>query len=288
MLTFKISKFDDYFTSVRKKFLFLIWKFIFDATIVFYCWSKGYPWATFVCSPLVAHRKNFETYRFLVSECSFWIFLSCKNYLVSVRKGCLFQSWKFSFAGKTVGYMGYHCFYCLSEGYPWATFVCSPLVAHRKDFETYRFFVIECSFWKFLREWPLYMTGVGTEDIWMGLETKWWIFVGFWNFFLENMLGYENKHWILAKICRFNILIPEWLIAQKCEMPFSINKYQIVFQKRYDNADFQNKISYHERKFHLESNKSIKYLSSGTKDSMYQVYPSWHAMIFWTHRVPIL
>ena len=99
-------------------------------------------------------------------------------------------------------------------------------------------------------------------------------------FFLENMFGYENKHWILAKICRFNILIPEWLIAQKRKMHFFIIKYQIVSQKRYDNADFQNKIPYHKRKFHLESNKSIKYLSSGTKGSMHQVYPSWHALIF--------
>ena len=46
-------------------------------------------------------------------------------------------------------------------------------------------------------------------------------------FFLENMLGYENKHWILAKICRFNILIAEWLIAQKRKMHFSIINYQL-------------------------------------------------------------
>ena len=55
------------------------------------------------------------------------------------------------------------------------------------------------------------------------------------------MLGYENKHWILAKIRRFNILIAEWLIAQKRKMHFSIINYQIVSQKLYYNADFQNK-----------------------------------------------
>ena len=71
----------------------------------------------------------------------------------------------------------------------------------------------------------------------------------------------------LAKICRFNILNAEWLIAQKHKMHFSIINYQIVSQKRYHNADFQKQIPYHKRKFHLESNKSIKYLSSGTKGS---------------------
>ena len=30
------------------------------ATIVFFCLSVGYRWATFVCSPLVAQREDFE------------------------------------------------------------------------------------------------------------------------------------------------------------------------------------------------------------------------------------
>ena len=39
----------------------------------------------------------------------------------------------------------------------------------------------------------------------------------------------------------FNILNAEWFIAQKRKMYFSIINYQIVSQKRYHNADFQNK-----------------------------------------------
>ena len=42
-------------------------------------------------------------------------------------------------------------FYCSSAGYPWATFVCSPVVAHRKDLEASRFFVSKFSLLKFLR-----------------------------------------------------------------------------------------------------------------------------------------
>ena len=44
-----------------------------------------------------------------------------------------------------------------------------------------------------------------------------------------------------SKVCGFNILNAEWLIAQKRKMRFSIINYQIVSQKRYHNADFQNK-----------------------------------------------
>ena len=72
-----------------------------------------------------------------------------EHHLVSVRNNFLFLISKFSFAGKTLGYMGYHCFLLsicgLPMGYQWATFVCSPLVAHREDFETYQIFVSEFS-----------------------------------------------------------------------------------------------------------------------------------------------
>ena len=37
------------------------------------------------------------------------------------------------------------------------------------------------------------MTGIGEENIWIGGETK------IMKFFLENILGYENKDWIVTK-----------------------------------------------------------------------------------------
>ena len=65
-----------------------------------------------------------------------------------------------------------------------------------------------------------------------------------------------------------------------CLLRYSITDHQIVFQKQYHNADFQNKIPRHKRNVHLESNKSIKYFLSGTKDSTYQIYLCGHEMIF--------
>ena len=40
------------------------------ATVVLYCLSAGYMEATFVCSPVVAQRKDFEACRIFVSEFS--------------------------------------------------------------------------------------------------------------------------------------------------------------------------------------------------------------------------
>ena len=40
------------------------------ATIIFFCLSVGYRWATFVCSQLVAQRKDFEASRIFVSKFS--------------------------------------------------------------------------------------------------------------------------------------------------------------------------------------------------------------------------
>ena len=85
-----------------------------------------------------------------------------------------------------------------------------------------------------------------------------------------------------SKICMFNILIAEWLIAQKHKMHFSIINYQTVSQKRYHYAHFQNK--YHTIKLaenfpqNPTNQSSIFYLAP--KSSVYQVYPSRHAMIF--------
>ena len=85
-------------------------------------------------------------------------------------------------------------------------------------------------------------------------------------FFLENILGYENKDWILAKksnkeksakVSRFDILIAGWLIPQKgrnnIKCMFRITDHQIVSEMEYNNADFQSiKIPCHKIKFHLK------------------------------------
>ena len=87
-------------------------------------------------------------------------------------------------------------------------------------------------------------------------------------FFLDNILGYENKGWILArksnkekssKVSRFDILIAGWLIPLKgknfIKCICHITDHQIVSQMQYHNADFQSKIPCHKIKFHLKINQ---------------------------------
>ena len=58
-------------------------------------------------------------------------------------------------------------------------------------------------------------------------------------------------------------------------MHFTITNHQIVSQKQYHTADFQNKMSCHERKLYLNPTyqSNILYLAT------YQVYPSWQIAV---------
>ena len=120
------------------------------ATIVFFCLSVGYQWATFVCSPLVAQRKDFEAYKIFVSEFSLWKFLSLiiSSFQLEIVASFWFRN--LVLLAKLWATRATIVFFCLSVGYRWATFVCSPLVAQRKDFEASPIFVSEFWLWKFL------------------------------------------------------------------------------------------------------------------------------------------
>ena len=73
--------------------------------IVFFCFALGYPWATFVCSPRVAHGRHFVD-----------------RYLVKQEEKCLKMSK--SWADIVLGLKGQSLLQVLS--YPWATLVRSP------------------------------------------------------------------------------------------------------------------------------------------------------------------
>ena len=87
------------------------------ATIVLHCLSMGYHWATFVCSPLVAHKQLSQIHM------TFWLIFTqinskCDNNLVWISIHCLVLVSKFNSAGKAMGYMGYHCFALFKHGLP--------------------------------------------------------------------------------------------------------------------------------------------------------------------------
>ena len=120
------------------------------ATIVFFCLSVGYRWATFVCSPVVAQRKDFEASRIFLSKYSLWKFLSLiiSSFPLEIVASFWFRN--LVLLAKLWATRATIVFFCLSVGYRWATFVCSPLVAQRKDFEASRIFLSKFSLWKFL------------------------------------------------------------------------------------------------------------------------------------------
>ena len=73
--------------------------------IVFFCFTLGYPWATFVCSQRVAQGRHFVD-----------------RYLVKQEEKCLKMSK--SWANLVLGLKGQSLLHVLS--YPWAALVRSP------------------------------------------------------------------------------------------------------------------------------------------------------------------
>ena len=110
-----------------------------------YCLSEGYSRTTFVCSPLVAQRKDSETYRIIPTEFTLWKFLRLMITSFPAKKHYLFLIYKFSFAGKTADYTGYHCFILFKWGLPMGYLLCSwknylvfvRKILHLSDLEIY-------------------------------------------------------------------------------------------------------------------------------------------------------
>ena len=113
--------------------------------IVFFCFALGYPWATFVCSPRVAQGGHFVD-RYLVKRERKCLKMSKSwaNLVLGLKRQSLFHVLSYPLATLvrsprdkilvcrrlTLGYGLPIVFFCFALGYPWATFVCSPRVAH--------------------------------------------------------------------------------------------------------------------------------------------------------------
>ena len=102
------------------------------AAIVFYCLSMAYHWATFVYSPLVAHKQLSHNHM------TSWLIFHSEKILsvmiISFSFKFIASSWSqiLILLAKLWATSATIVFYCLSMGYHWATFVCSPLVAHKQ------------------------------------------------------------------------------------------------------------------------------------------------------------
>ena len=111
--------------------------------IVFSCFTLGYPWATFVCSPRVAQgRHSVDRYLAKQEKC-LKISKSCANLNLCLKGQFLLHVLWYPWATLvhsprykilvcrrlTLGYGLPIVFFCFALDYPWAIFVCSPRVA---------------------------------------------------------------------------------------------------------------------------------------------------------------
>ena len=109
--------------------------------IVFFCFALGYPCATFVCSPRIAHGSLFvdrylgkqekvpkNVQEVLISFRICKVSLYCMHYHIAIF--VCSPRYKILVCSRlTLGYGLPIVFFCFALGYPWDTFVCSPRVA---------------------------------------------------------------------------------------------------------------------------------------------------------------